>query len=75
MITNGYPLSISERLSLMTHEELRQRIIDKYDATDLIETLGINIEQVVDAFWDQIEKDNQVFEDILGPQYKEVTHD
>tara|TARA_R110000823_G_scaffold42713_4_gene111687 strand:- start:329 stop:535 length:207 start_codon:yes stop_codon:yes gene_type:complete len=49
----------------MTYTEIRARILDKYDTTELIDMLDIDSEALVDAFWDVIEEKLGLFEDIL----------
>ncbi len=39
----------------LTLEELKDRIVSQWDATDLLEHLDIGIEDLVEAFTDKIE--------------------
>lgn len=49
----------------MMDEELRKEIIDYFDASDLVELLGITTEQIVEEFYDEVEDAQDDLADIM----------
>lgn len=46
-------------------EELRKEIIDYFDASELVELLGITAEQIVEEFSDEVEDAQEDLMDIM----------
>lgn len=46
-------------------EELRKEIIDYFDASELVELLGITTEQIVEEFADEVEDAQDDLADIM----------
>jgi hypothetical protein len=56
----------------MTDNELRRRIIDRYDTDDLVYLLSIDIEVFVDLVWDRVLEKRDMFEEVEDINTKET---
>ena len=50
---------------MLTLNELKEKIIEQIDEVDLIDFMGLNTEDIVNAFSDKIEEDPEKFLDLL----------
>jgi len=50
---------------IIDDEELRARLLLYYDKLDLIELLNLSGQDILDAFWDRVQEDPDVFIDVL----------
>jgi hypothetical protein len=50
---------------IIEDEELRQRILTTYSVYDIIDLMGLSIEEILDTFWDKVQENPGIFEDVL----------
>lgn len=51
-------------------KETKQRIVDYFDPWDLVEYLGITVEQLVEAFEEDIEERLEAIEELMGVSHE-----
>ena len=59
----------------LTMDEIKERILKRYDAEDLLEALDISSEELLDRFEDKFINRLQVFEESVDEQEVEVEQD
>ena len=59
----------------LTMDEIKERILKRYDAEDLLEALDITSEELLDRFEDKFINRLQVFEESVDEQEVEVEQD
>ena len=60
---------------IIDDEEFRARLMLFYDKHDMMELLGLRLEDILDAFWDRIQDDPTIFTEVLTDMDRDYEED
>ena len=50
---------------IIDDEEFRERLLRYYDKHDIVELLGLSLEDILDMFWDKVQDNPSIFTEVL----------